>query len=121
MRRWQEVKEDYPFMASEREHAQSEFTCIASRRKCVNIFSDIVLIVSIVSGKKSFGAITICIHPLMYKKPCREQYSSKGSLAHLMYFAQKYFQIFKLFMELFVFIINSLAKNTPGSQLESLS
>ncbi len=29
MRRWQEVKEDYPFMASERGHAQSEFTCIA--------------------------------------------------------------------------------------------
>jgi hypothetical protein len=29
MRRWQEVKEDNPFMASEREHAQSEFTCIA--------------------------------------------------------------------------------------------
>jgi hypothetical protein len=28
---------------------------------------------------------------------------------------------FKLFMELFVFIIDSLAKNTPGSQLESLS
>jgi hypothetical protein len=51
MRRWQEVKEDYPFMASEREHAQSEFMCIASRRKCVNIFSDIVLIVFIVSGK----------------------------------------------------------------------
>jgi hypothetical protein len=22
---------------------------------------------------KSFGAITICIHPLMYKKQCREQ------------------------------------------------
>jgi hypothetical protein len=40
MRRWQEVKEDYPFMASEREHAQSEFTCIASRRKCVNIRVD---------------------------------------------------------------------------------
>jgi hypothetical protein len=51
MRRWQEVKEDYPFMASECEHAQSEFTCIASSRKCVNIFSDIVLIVFIVSGK----------------------------------------------------------------------
>jgi hypothetical protein len=51
MRRWQEVKEDYPFMASERKHAQSEFTCIASRRKCVNILSDIVLIVFIVSGK----------------------------------------------------------------------
>jgi hypothetical protein len=34
MRRWQEVKEDDPFMASECEHAQSKFTCIASRRKC---------------------------------------------------------------------------------------
>jgi hypothetical protein len=49
MRRQQEVKEDYPFMASERVHAQSEFTCIASSRKCVNILSDIVLIVFIVS------------------------------------------------------------------------
>jgi hypothetical protein len=28
MRRWQEVKEDDPFMASRCEHAQSEFTCI---------------------------------------------------------------------------------------------
>jgi hypothetical protein len=51
MRRWQEVKEDYPFMASEREHAQSEFMCIASRRKWVNVLSDTVLIVFIVSGK----------------------------------------------------------------------
>jgi hypothetical protein len=51
MKRWQEGKEDYPFMASEREHAQSEFACIVSRRKCVNILSDIVLIVFIVSGK----------------------------------------------------------------------
>jgi hypothetical protein len=24
---------------------------------------------------KSFGASTICIHPLMYGQPCREQYS----------------------------------------------
>jgi hypothetical protein len=51
MRRWQEVEEDYPFRASEHEHAHSEFTCIASRRKCVNILSDTVLIVFIVSGK----------------------------------------------------------------------
>ncbi len=29
MRIWQEVKEDYPLMASRREHAQSEFTRIA--------------------------------------------------------------------------------------------
>jgi hypothetical protein len=51
MRRWKEVKEEYPFMASERELAQSKFTCIASRRKCANIPSDIVFIVFIVSGK----------------------------------------------------------------------
>ncbi len=29
MRKWQEVKEDYPFMASRCEHAQSKLTCIA--------------------------------------------------------------------------------------------
>ncbi len=28
---------------------------------------------------KSFGFITICIHPLMYKKPCREQLEYKWS------------------------------------------
>ncbi len=48
-------------------------------------------------------------------------YSSQRSLAYLMYSAQKQFQIFKMFTKLFVFITNSLAKNTPGSQLESLS
>jgi hypothetical protein len=51
MRRLQEDKEDYPFMASECQHAESELTCIASRRKCVNTLSDIVFIVFIVSGK----------------------------------------------------------------------
>jgi hypothetical protein len=50
MRRWQEVKEDYPFMASRCEHAQSEFTCIAQEEVCKHI-GDIVLIVFIVSGK----------------------------------------------------------------------
>jgi hypothetical protein len=50
MRKWQEVKEDDPFKASEREHAQSEFTCIASRRKC-KYLGDTVLILSIVPGK----------------------------------------------------------------------
>jgi hypothetical protein len=33
MRRWKEDKEDYPFMASEREHAQSELMCIAFKKK----------------------------------------------------------------------------------------
>jgi hypothetical protein len=40
-------------------------------------------------------------------------YSSQGSLAYLMHFAQKQFQIFKIFTELFVLITCSLAKNTP--------
>jgi hypothetical protein len=47
--------------------------------------------------------------------------SSQRSLAYLMYSAQKQFQIFKIFTKLFVFVTNSLAKNTPGSQLESPS
>ncbi len=57
-------------------------------------------------------------------------YSSQGSLAYLMYFAQKQFQILKIihykkkfqilkiFTELFVFITGSLARNTPGSLLD---
>jgi hypothetical protein len=48
-------------------------------------------------------------------------YSSQGRLAYLMYFAQKQFQIFKIFTKLFVFINDSLAKNTLESLLESLS
>jgi hypothetical protein len=35
MRRWQEAKEDYPFTASRRELAQSEFTCIAQEESIV--------------------------------------------------------------------------------------
>jgi hypothetical protein len=69
-------KEDDPFMASGRKHAQSELTCIAYKKKGVNIPNNIVLIVLLFQENKSFGAITICIHPLMYKKPCREQYPS---------------------------------------------
>jgi hypothetical protein len=34
MRKWQEIEEDHPIMASEGELAQSKFMCIASRRKC---------------------------------------------------------------------------------------
>jgi hypothetical protein len=39
----------------------------------VNILSISVLIVLLFQENKSFGARTICIHPLMYVKPCREQ------------------------------------------------
>jgi hypothetical protein len=46
MRKWQEVQEDYPFMASEREHAQSKFSCIAQEESV-----EISVVTSIVSGK----------------------------------------------------------------------
>jgi hypothetical protein len=75
MRRWQEVEEDYPFMASRREHAQSEFTCIAKEKVCKYMVT-LYLLYLLFQENKSFGAITICIHPLMYKKPFREQYIS---------------------------------------------
>ncbi len=53
MRRRQEVKEDYPFMASRCEHAQSKLTCIAQEEtcECVSDIVFVVLIVFIVSGK----------------------------------------------------------------------
>jgi hypothetical protein len=43
------------------------------RRKCVNILVTLYLLYLLFQENKSFGAIAICIHPLMYKKPCREQ------------------------------------------------
>ncbi len=41
------------------------------RRKCVNMLVTLYLLYLLFQENKSFGAITICIHPLMYKKPCR--------------------------------------------------
>jgi hypothetical protein len=71
-----ESKEDDPTMASRNDNAQSECHCA--------MYSNIVtyplyplrelrLIVLLFQENKSFGASTICIHPLMYGKPCREQ------------------------------------------------
>jgi hypothetical protein len=53
MRKQQEVKEDYPFMASRCEHAQSKLTCIAQEETCESVgdIVFVVLIVFIVSGK----------------------------------------------------------------------
>jgi hypothetical protein len=53
MRKRQEVKGDYPFMASRCEHAQSKLTCIAQGEtcECIDDIVFIVLIVFIVSGK----------------------------------------------------------------------
>jgi hypothetical protein len=67
MRKWQEVKEDYPFMASRCEHAQSKLTCIAQEETCEYV-GDIVfmyLLYLLFQENKSFGANTICIRPLM--------------------------------------------------------
>jgi hypothetical protein len=66
-------EEDDPFMASGCDHAQSELTCIANKKKACKYPSNIVLIALLFQENKSFGASTICIHPLMYVKPCREQ------------------------------------------------
>ncbi len=81
MWRWQEVKKDNPFVASECELAQSKFTCTAQEEsvKCVNILVTLYLLYLLFQENKSFGAITICIHPLMYKKPCREQFIFSGT------------------------------------------
>jgi hypothetical protein len=66
-------REDDPFMASECEHAQSELMCIANKKKACKYPSNIVLIALLFQENNSFGASTICIHPLMYVKPCWEQ------------------------------------------------
>jgi hypothetical protein len=67
MRRWQEVKEGYPFMASRCEHAQSKLTCIAQEEtcECVGDIVFVYLLYLLFQENKSFGAYTICIHPLM--------------------------------------------------------
>jgi hypothetical protein len=66
-------------MASECEHEQSELRCIANKKKACKYPSNIVLIALLFQENKSFGAITICIHPLMYVKPCREQFIFSGT------------------------------------------
>jgi hypothetical protein len=67
MRRRQDVKEDYPFMASRCEHAQSKLTCIAQEEtsECVGDIVLLYLLYSLFQENKSFGADTTCIHPLM--------------------------------------------------------
>ncbi len=67
MRRQQEVKEDDPFMVSRCEHAQSKSECIA-KKKQVNVsvmLYLLYLLYLLFQENKSFGANTICIHPLM--------------------------------------------------------
>jgi hypothetical protein len=66
-------KEDNPITASRNDHAQSKCQR-AWPAKSVNTHHSIVFIVLLFQENKSFRDSTICIHPLMYVKPCREQY-----------------------------------------------
>jgi hypothetical protein len=43
-----------------------------------------VLIELLFQENKSFGASTICIHPLMYVKPCGEQLETVGAAQELL-------------------------------------
>ncbi len=81
MRRGQEVKEDDPFMASICQHAQSKLMCIALEEtsECVGDIVFVYLLYLLFQENKSFGASTICIHPLMQKKLCREQFIFSGT------------------------------------------
>jgi hypothetical protein len=76
MRRREEMfgsKEDDPITASRNDHAQSKYQR-AWPATSVNTHYSIVFIVLLFQENKSFGDSTICIHPLMYVKPCREQF-----------------------------------------------
>ncbi len=70
-------KEDDPITASRNDHAQSK--CQRAWPTIdVNTHVSNVFIVLLFQENKSFGASTICIHPLMYVKPCREQVLPHG-------------------------------------------
>jgi hypothetical protein len=70
-----ESKDDDPITASRGDHAQSECHCALYSNSVTYPLQKSYLIVSLFQENKSFGASTICIHPLMYGKPCREQVS----------------------------------------------
>jgi hypothetical protein len=67
MRKWQEVEEDLPFMASRCEHAQIKLVYITQEEECECVSGIVVvyLLYLLFQENKSFGANTICIHPLM--------------------------------------------------------
>jgi hypothetical protein len=63
----QEDKEEDPFMASRCQYAQSKLMCIAKKIE-VNVsvvLYSLYLLYLLFQENKSFGASTICIHPLM--------------------------------------------------------
>jgi hypothetical protein len=71
-------QEDDPITASRNDHAQSK--CQREwPATSVNTHHSIVFIVLLFQENKSYGDSTICIHPLMYMKPCREQFIFSGT------------------------------------------
>jgi hypothetical protein len=66
-------KEDDPTTASRDDYAQSECHCALYSNSVTYPLQEPYLIVLLFQEKKSFGASTICILPLMYGKLCREQ------------------------------------------------
>ncbi len=66
-------KEDDPTTASRDDYAQRELYCALYSNSVAYSLQEPFLIVLLFQENKSFGASTICIHPLMYGKPCREQ------------------------------------------------
>jgi hypothetical protein len=73
-----ESKEGDPIMASRGDYAQSECHCALYSNNVTYPSRELCLIVSLFQENKSFGASTIFIHPLMYRKPCREQSGLPG-------------------------------------------
>jgi hypothetical protein len=68
-----ESKEDDLITASRDDYAQSECHCALYSNSVIYPLPESYLIVLLFQENKSFGASTICIHPLMYGKPCGEQ------------------------------------------------
>ncbi len=79
---WASVEPRHGF----RMRACTEWVNVHSQQdESVNILSSIVLIALLFQENNSFGASTICIHPLMYVKPWQEQLRHFGSLGSLIF------------------------------------
>ncbi len=68
-----ENEEDGSITASRDDHAQSKCHCASGGNSVTYPLQELCFIVLLCQENKSFGASTICIHPLMYMKPCQEQ------------------------------------------------
>jgi hypothetical protein len=72
-------KEDDPITASRNDHVQSKCHCASISNSVTYPLQELYLTVLLFQENKSFGASTICIHPLMYVKRCRAQFIFSGT------------------------------------------